>query len=58
MKSEKVCAGWLILGKKEQIINNNFPLRLAQMQGLLQLNDLTREDEIYDSIEQAIEDHS
>jgi hypothetical protein len=33
-------------------------LRLAQMQGLLQLNDLTREDEIYDSIEQAIEDHS
>ncbi|NLZ23939.1 hypothetical protein HB371_18385 [Acinetobacter baumannii] len=58
MKSEKVCAGWLILGKKEQIINNNFPLRLAQMQGLLQLNELIREDEIYDSIEQAVSDHS
>jgi len=58
MKSEKVCAGWLILGKKEQIINNNFPLRLAQMQGLLRLNELTREEEIYDSIEQAISDHS
>ena len=34
LTTQKVCAGWLILGKKEELIFNNFRLRLAVAQGL------------------------
>ena len=55
--TEKICAGWLILGKKENLINNNFRLRMAQMQNLLSLDQFKNEDQIFDSAEEAIRSH-
>ena len=57
-KEEKICAGWLILGKKENIVFNNLPLRLAAMTNRLSLDQFKDEDVIFDSIEEAIKAHS
>lgn len=55
---EKICAGWLILGKKEGIVFNNFLLRLAAMRGQLSLDELKDEGAVFDSINDAIKSHS
>lgn len=55
---EKICAGWLILGKKEGIIFNNFPLRLAAMNKQLSLDQFKDEDAVFDSVDEAIKAHS
>jgi len=55
---EKICAGWLILGKKAGIVFNNFPLRFAAMRGELNLDLLKNEEDVFDSIEDAIKAHS
>ena len=58
LNTEKICAGWLILGKKENLINSNFRLRMAQMQNLLSLDQFKNEDQIFDSAEDAINSHA
>ncbi|EPL0898375.1 hypothetical protein [Acinetobacter lwoffii] len=55
--NEKVCAGWLILGKKENIIFNNFRLRVAAMEGLLNIDEFKNEEDVFESVEEAIKGH-
>ena len=56
--NEMYCAGMLILGKKENMIFNNFPLRFAVAKGLLDLDQFKDEHQVYDSIEQAMKSHA
>ena len=56
-KNEMYCAGMLILVKKEGMIFNNFPLRYAVGTGLLDLEQFKNEDQVYDSIADAISAH-
>ena len=53
-KNHKICAGWLIFSKKTEILNNNFPIRLALMSGKLNPNEFINEDQVFDSIEEAM----
>lgn len=53
----KICAGWLILAKKTNILNNNFLMRLAQMSGDLNTNAFVAEDKVFDTIQETIEAH-
>ena len=55
--NEMYCAGMLILVKKEGMIFNNFPLRYAVGTGLLDLEQFKNEDQVYDSIADAISAH-
>lgn len=57
-KDEMYCAGMLILAKKSGFIMNNRALRFAVASGMLDLNKFVDEDEVYDSVEQAVEAHS
>lgn len=56
--NEMYCAGMLILVKKEGMLFNNFPLRYAVGSGLLDINQFKDEDQVYDSIADAIFAHS
>ena len=58
MNSEKICAGWMILAKKEKIILNNFRIRLALMTGQLTLDQFKNEELIYENEAEAIYAHS
>lgn len=53
-KNQKICAGWLILGEKEGILYNNFPLRYAALNGMFKIEDYKQKDEVYCSLESAI----
>ena len=56
-EKEKICAGWLIIGKKEGVLFNNFRIRIAAMTNQFDPNQLCNEDNIYDSVAQAIDCH-
>ncbi|MCM1964112.1 hypothetical protein NCY62_19100 (plasmid) [Acinetobacter pittii] len=58
MNSEKICAGWMILAKKEKIILNNFRIRLALMIGQLTLDQFKNEELIYENEAEALYAHS
>lgn len=58
MNTEKICAGWLILGKKENLILNNFRLRLALMNNNLSMHQFKNENQIFDTLDEAIYTHS
>lgn len=58
INEEKICAGWLILGKKEGLILNNYRLRIALLQGLLSFDQFKNEDQIYDTVADAVNAHS
>lgn len=54
---EMYCAGMLILAKKSGFLMNNRALRYAVTSNLLNPDKFIDEDEVYDSIEQAVEAH-
>lgn len=56
-KDEMYCAGMLILAKKSGFLMNNRALRYAVASNLLDPNKFIDEDEVYDSVEQAVEAH-
>ncbi|HGF9505161.1 TPA: hypothetical protein ACJEU7_002379 [Acinetobacter baumannii] len=57
LEDEKVCAGWLILSEKEGILFNNFRMRLAAMQGLLDMGTYKNKELVYDTIDEAMKAH-
>lgn len=56
--NESVCAGWLILAKKEQVLFNNFRIRLAAMSQQFDPNQLKNEDSVFNSISDARNAHN
>lgn len=56
-KDEMYCAGMLILAKKAGFLMNNRALRYAVAQDLLDLNQFVDENEVFDSVEEALESH-
>lgn len=54
---EMMCAGMMILAKKEGFAFNNRVIRFAAMSGLLNMDQYRDEDEVYDSVDQAVEAH-
>lgn len=54
---EMMCAGMMILAKKEEFAFNNRIIRFAAMRGILDMNQYKDEDEVYDSIDQALKAH-
>lgn len=53
----KICAGWLILGEKEGMLYNNFPLRFAAGLNLFNIEEYKNKDDVYDSIQEAVQSH-
>lgn len=56
--AEMMCAGMMILAKKEGFVFNNRALRFAVISGILNLDQYKDEDQVYDTIEQAVQAHS
>lgn len=54
---ESACAGWLILAKKEQVLFNNFRIRLAAMRNKFKPDQFRKEDLVFDTIEDARKAH-
>jgi hypothetical protein len=56
-QSEMMCAGMMILAKKEGFAFNNRAIRFAAMSGILDMDQYKDEHEVYDSIQEAVEAH-